>query len=122
VHTPPIVGMVSTVGGDLLRKTLMSKIIENAVVEVPSNIPPNHRAVAVKLTPSDTVDDPRGPFDAIWVTSAGSVVACAGDEQAIAAIRHSDVAESPILFNVSRLYKTGTSATIWGRPSVTTHA
>lgn len=121
MHTPPIVGMVSTVGGDLLRKTLMSKIIENAVVEVPSTIPPNHRSVAVRLAPSDTVsDDPRGPFDAVWVTSPGSMIAVAGDEQAVCVLRHCDVSESPVLHNVSRLYATGTTAEVWGRPSIVT--
>ena len=92
------------------------------VESVPSNIPPNHRAHVVRLTPSDTTDDPRGPFDMIYITSPGSVVAVAGDEQALAVIRHSDVSEAPILFNVSRLYATGTTATVWGRPSVIARA
>jgi hypothetical protein len=92
------------------------------VESVPPNIPPNHRSVAVKLTPSDTMDDPHGPFDAVWVTSPGSMIAVAGDEQAVCGLLHCDVSESPVLHNVSRLYATGTTAEVWGRPSVITRA
>ena len=92
------------------------------VESVPPNIPPNHRAHVVKLTPSDTQDDPRGPFDAVWVTSPGTVVATAGDEQRLAVLPHCDVSEAPVVHNVSRLHKTGTTAVLWGRPSVITRA
>ena len=93
-----------------------------ATESVPSNIPPNHRSHVVRLAPSDTTDDPRGPFDAVWITSPGSVVARAGDEQAVAVLPHCDVVEAPVLHNVSRLHKTGTTAVLWGRPSVISRA
>jgi hypothetical protein len=93
-----------------------------ATESVPSNIPPNHRSHVVRLAPSDTTDDPRGPFDAVWVTEPGSAVVIAGDSHALAVLPHCDVSDAHLLTNVTRLLKTGTTAVLWGRPSVISRA
>jgi hypothetical protein len=65
------------------------------------------------VTASDTVDDPAGPFAALYVTAAGTVafITPTGDTVTLAT---SVTANTEIPINCKRVKSTGTTATVIG--------
>ncbi|HEY4120358.1 MAG TPA: hypothetical protein VGM56_20975 [Byssovorax sp.] len=67
---------------------------------------------ALAVTPSNSVDDPSGPFDGVLVTVAGNVscLTSSGDTIAVTAA----AAGTVLPVSITRVNSTGTSASLLG--------